>query len=185
MSETIADIILEMRRCADYLPSRQKYVPKLSILAWRNLADRVEAAAKRERGALVAEAEAAKDARNRVAVSLGVQYAERCRECKAKSGNAAAIREALTQVQIGFDGNVLGPIGDVPNDWEIAEAKRLCKVVDSALAKPPRNCDRFADAPSAYAAFITPWKLAGNLDKVPTERDFGDWLFAPAEGGAE
>jgi hypothetical protein len=56
-------------------------------------------------------------------------------------GNAVALREALKQVQIGFDGNVLGPIGDVPNDWEIAEAKRLCKVVDSALAAPPRNCD--------------------------------------------
>ncbi len=46
--ETIQNIIAEMRQCADQLHPRAKYIPTLSIRAWRRLCDRIEEAAKRE-----------------------------------------------------------------------------------------------------------------------------------------
>lgn len=97
-----------------------------------------------------------------------------------QSGNAAALREALTQVKIGFDGNVLGPIGDVPNDWEIAEAKRLCKVVDSALAAQLRNCDRFANAAQALGAYPDGPPIGDDWDDADWMMLL-DWLFAKAK----
>ncbi len=126
-----------------------------------------------------------------------------CRLLRAP-GNAAAMREALEQVQSGFDNNVLGPIGDIPNYWEIDEAKRLRVVVDSALAAPARNCDRFATPAEAHIAFqrfcrgnYRPGYAAAGLDGCDdcelceTKNESGEdscpfaWLFAPAEGGAE
>ena len=97
-------------------------------------------------------------------------------------GNAAAMLEALKQVQIGFDNNVIGPIGDRPNDWEIDEAKRLRVVVDSALSAPARNCDRFATVDDAKRAYIAERGHVFIWDGDSSER-FERWLFAPAEGG--
>ena len=58
--------------------------------------------------------------------------------------------------------------------------KRISDLIEQALSAPARNCDRYKDAPSAYADFIVPWKLDGHLDDVPTLQDFANWLFAPA-----
>ena len=58
--------------------------------------------------------------------------------------------------------------------------RTVAAVCRSALSAPPRNCDLYMDAPSAYANFIVPWKLDGHLDDVPTLQDFANWLFAPA-----
>lgn len=87
-----------------------------------------------------------------------------------ESSNVKAMRDALLNIQEYAaamdvdDGNVLA----------ILDACR------DALSAPARNCDRYKDAPSAYADFIVPWKLDGHLDDVPTLQDFANWLFAPA-----
>lgn len=165
-SETLADILAEMRD-GRILIGCTEYVHDPHLM---DLADRIEAAAARER-------EMAKGLYKKLDGN------------RAITGNAAAMREALTQVQIGFDGNVLGPIGDIPNDWEIAEAKRLCKVVDSALDAPPRNCDRFKAADEARMAFWdtheTIWDAFKNRGGTELFYEVLDWLFAPAEGGAK
>ena len=127
--ETQADIAREMRT---YFQTKKRGNPEHR--PWHQVlsdwADRIEAAAKRERGALVAEAEAAKDARNRVAVRLREEYAEKCRECKAKSGNAAAMREAIMAIKSVNDGR--------PHD---AAGYEINDIIEEALAAPPRNCD--------------------------------------------
>lgn len=173
-NETLADIMAGMR------DPENDYITNNDL---RDLADRIEAAAKRERGALVAEAEAAKDARNRALVRLREEYAERCHECKTKSGNAAAMRLCDELIQAAYDADICSP-GDL--------AQRVRKI-KAALPAPLRNCDRFrtADEVSAY------W--GANVHAVPLHGDayamridgetyptFLDWLMAPAkEGGAE
>lgn len=99
------------------------------------------------------------------------------------NGNVAAMREALKQVQIGFGNNIIGPIGDVPNNWEIDEAKRLHGIVDAALAVPARNCDRFQTASEAGSAF---WEENKPQDGAVLFYEVLHWLYATAkEGGAE
>lgn len=129
-AETLADIAREMRT---YFQAKKRgnpeHMPLHQVLS--DWADRIEAAAKRERGALVAEAEAAKDARNRVAVRLREEYAEKCRECKAKSGNAAAMREAIVIIR-----DMLINGGHDPQ----CRAK-IVTICNTVLSTPPRNCD--------------------------------------------
>ena len=48
----------------------------------------------------------------------------------------------------------------------------------AALSASARNCDRFATAEEAFNA----WE---SDNKKPPEQCFLQWLFAPAEGGAE
>jgi hypothetical protein len=47
--ETVTDIAAEMRRLAGNLHSRARNIPTLSIRTWLGLADRIEAAAARDR----------------------------------------------------------------------------------------------------------------------------------------
>lgn len=176
-NETIADVIAEMRRCADYLPSRQKYVPKLPIRAWRNLADRIEAAHKREHADWNAETEAAKDARNRVACRMRSEFAEKCRNCERALGSAAAMRDALEiclKKMCGYCREAAGRCGyDVP----CVDGCEPLKMAMSALSAPARNCDLYRTEEEALKAW-------DGLD----ENDAGDWfaftdwLFASAEG---
>ena len=121
------------------------------------------------------------------------------RERRNAPANAAAMREALEEVQIGFDNNVIGPIGDRPNDWEIDEAKRLRDVVDSALSAPARNCD-VGTADEQAERFDAECKRHDHCTPCPVHAAWGEfkegkpkscqiiWAqmpFAKAEGGAE
>ena len=111
------------------------------------------------------------------------ECAARCVSEHNLQSNAAAMREAAATVY-----NVLEKlktfslhIGDIGHKREFNHLVCLAKNrLDAALAAPARNCDRYEDAPSAYADFIVPWKLDGHLDDVPTLQDFANWLFAPA-----
>lgn len=85
-------------------------------------------------------------------------------------GNAAAMRKALINIQEYAKALDAG-------DLNVLAILYTCR---AALSAPARNCDRYKDAPSAYADFIVPWKLDGHLDEVPTLQDFANWLFAPA-----
>lgn len=94
--ETQAEIVAEMRtpevaRCVAAMTDAGAVMRYLDAVA-----DRIEAAAKRERIALVAEAEAAKDARNRMGLKLRMEFQEKCKNCP--NVNAAKIREALEAI---------------------------------------------------------------------------------------
>ena len=88
-------------------------------------------------------------------------------------GNAAALREALTEIRrvAGDDGPFRYTIRDV---------------VAAALAAPPRNCDRFKAADEARMAFWdtheTIWDAFKNRGGTELFYEVLDWLFAPAEG---
>ena len=101
-------------------------------------------------------------------------------------GNAAALREALERWLV-WDANH-GHAYTVPcNATEAqpntawAEHCMLLNAAHSALAALARNCDLYATAEEAWEAFCddTDVQAAYRL------REFGPWLFAPAEGGAE
>ena len=93
-------------------------------------------------------------------------------------GNQMKMREALENSNGLLE--ELTAIGD----WGESAREQIAEN-NAALSAPARNCDRFADAPSAYADFIVPWKLEGHFDDVPTLQDFSNWLFAPAQEGGE
>lgn len=92
----------------------------------------------------------------------------------AAPGNAAALREALERFVVLFDrGENVTP----------DEAYWCANKAIAALAAPARNCDRFATADKARAAFEAEHSrcIVRNLYTATF-----DWLFAPArEGGAE
>lgn len=113
--EKSADIIAEMRK------DIPRVVDANTIL--RNYADRLEAAIKREKAAIEADALAAG----------GIVEAERY-----KPGNAAAMREALKQVNelndLWFDTFTL-------SDGATSIHDEIENIISAALAAPPRNCD--------------------------------------------
>lgn len=108
-NETIADIIAEMR---DWLGDANSY-------DLRSLADRLEAAWKREKSAIEDDA---------LAVGGIVEASRATAEKSSTVGDAAKLREALKTVKRYFDGYTVN----------ILELRRK---VDAALAAPPRNCE--------------------------------------------
>ena len=137
--ETIADIVAEMRN--------ESHAGDESCLEWvgakmRTYADRIEAAAKREREA---GAEAAQ-----VCGEIGEMIGrEATREKSSRVGNAEKMREALNETQsvIAKCMDILNRIpSGVPYDGLIDDvADELGDLRDShvkpALATTPRNCD--------------------------------------------
>jgi hypothetical protein len=94
-------------------------------------------AAATEREMAEAEAEAAKDARNRALVRLREEYAERCHECKTKSGNAAAMRLCDELIQAAYDADICSP-GDL--------AQRVRKIKDAIGPSQQGNAAALRDA---------------------------------------
>lgn len=103
-----------------------------------------------------------------------------------ESNNAAALREALDCALVVLDGFGYGRPDCVRAAYD-------CK---TALAAPPRNCDRFANEAEARKAFIvwynTVYELWGdkwnevsicdlkhNVDDIL--QDYIKWLFSPVE----
>jgi len=137
--ETIADIIAEMRDLAEnrdwHNHTGQSNRERVS-----DLADRLEAAHKRERES--ADAKIA-DLQSRVKLwtDRADELRKKCDEFYAKSkaaGDCAKLREALKQVNelndLWFDTFTL-PDGATSIHDEIED------VISAALAAPPRNCD--------------------------------------------
>ncbi len=167
--EALADILAEMRNRADTVIegrviTARNFVPQEAVEDW---ADRIEAAAERERAEIEADA---------LAVG-GIVEAAR----QKKVGNAAALREALERVEQswlarGEDGSSL-------------HAGDTLGIISSALSAPPRNCDKFATAEVARLAFWdtheTIWEAFKNRSGMALFYEVLNWLFAPAEGGAE
>lgn len=179
-NETRADIIAEMRDKAAEVDGKLV----AGAAAWfRDFADRIEAAAERER----VEREFA---HKKVEEALSDEIAIRDEKIKqAAPGNAAALREALENIrwlaQIGeytlsarltmpgFDETTINGKQDIRR---AKKAESCMQRLDAALSAPPRNCDRYATAKEARDE----WNAIAALESG----DAFDWIFAKAEGGA-
>ena len=170
--ESLAAILAEFRKFALRAAEEDKTISPENVLL---LADKVEAAA-REREELI-----------RVANETMEAVHADARQ-HAAPGNAAAMRHALGIVYdwILKAGNVHG--------YPDTEQKRrqLYDMMTKALSAPPRNCDRFASAEKAVAAFadhLRAWENAHGIHSEypdhPVQVPAGAfaWLFDKAEGG--
>jgi len=143
-NETLADIVAEMR-AFDAKRGGRLYSWQIVEGFMRLLADRIEAAWKEERRILVADAENAKEARNRIGIKLRQEFADKCNECAAtqehfrevteKVGNAAKMREALESTE-----ELLEHFAKPGSILADAFAMHM-RDNRAALAAPPRNCD--------------------------------------------
>jgi hypothetical protein len=176
-NETTTDIIAEMRRRIAVKMSDAWYTQE----EWRKLCDRLEAAWKREKAAIEADA---------LAVG-GIVEAARRRE----RDNSAALREALVRVLDWLKRMNAQPLNTLavseltPSYAVNRTAKSIIEDNDyhisqltAALSAPPRNCDRFATADEAFHAWNNTVDTPGGGAYV----GLMDWLYAPAtekEGG--
>ena len=129
--ETVAEILEEMRGMGNY----QRY----SVDHVRALANRIDAAWKRERAKVEADA---------LEVG-GIVEAARTAEKSSAVGNAAAMREALKDVLEKID---RWRTDGVMEHWQYSQ---LFDIADSALSAPARNCDIYKNKKDAEAAFIS------------------------------
>ena len=178
--ETLDAILAEMRTYADRLDDAGVWPSPTDL---RTLADRIEAAAERER----------EETRQLAAIAESDESFARCARCDrperdSAPGNAAAIREALDKAEsvllVGArfatdnaftDADARENLRDV--DWDGALAK-----IAAALAAPARNCDRFENWMQAWDGYLA--KYPDARQEMPFEIGrFHAWLFAPAKGG--
>ena len=177
--ETIADIIAEKRRRADEIErdcaEKMKRGEMVSDCYARELvadirreADRIEAALKREKTAIEADA---------LAVG-GIVEAER----KSERGDYAKLREALefcVKGMCGFcrmDAEARGMTTECVNG---CEALRKAKV---ALAAPPRNCDVMPNVDKLTMCDLAKSPCKSTLECASREELLAlvRWLLAPA-----
>lgn len=144
--ETVADIVARMRD--------ESHAGDASCLEWvgakiRHYADRIEAAATREREAGAEAAQACGLIGEMAGREAARRSDERTAEKYSAVGNAAAMREALLETKsvIARCMEILNKIpGGVPYDGLIDDvADEICDLrechVNPALSAPQRNCD--------------------------------------------
>ena len=171
--ETLADIVAEIRANNCFLPDDNQS-PTSTAGDMKRYADRIEAAAKRE-GIL----------RDTVSFHCGdcVKFGFDCDAAKMV-GNAAKLREVLERLLDYWS----------RCDVTYPPERRLRDMALSALAAPPRNCDRFATAEDAYKAFSSycfnrpsEGKCVGCpiVGEGGKSNCFGAWLMAAAQEGGK
>lgn len=179
--ETLAAILAEMR---DERIIRLKGADVTRCLLL-NLADRIEAAAARERD----------EDRQLAAIAESDEAFARCARCdrpERATGNAAAMRESIETMR---------RYAMLPQEQlSLSLLQRtIHEKCDAALAAPARNCDvgtaeeqaerheRFCAAHYKAAAVDAQCFGCPASDKKETDCEFvwGQLPFAPAEGGAE
>ena len=163
--ETIADIVAAMRN--------EGHTGDASCLEWvgakiRGYADRIEAAAKREREA---GAEAAQ-----ICGEIGEMIGrEATREKSSRVGNSAKMREALSDAcyaMFNFLKTQNGGYGEMAKALDKAKA---------ALAEPPRNCD-IGNALEQVSRHRI-WCKCGGACAVSCKMCFAKWSQMPYEEG--
>ena len=162
--ETIADIVDDIRAQNQGLPE-DSYALSPLVCDLLSFANRIEAAAKREREA---GAEAAQ-----VCGEIGEMIGrEATREKSSRVGNAEKMREALDKLV-----NFLR--WEYAQDYPVSRDK-LADAIDigvSALAATPRNCDRPECATSNAAQYV--WNMEDGGKTA-----YYEWLLATyTEGG--
>lgn len=153
--ETIANIVAEMRGLVKPGETLEHTYELLN-----GLADRVEAAHKREVEAITAKLEEARhcwkvwsERADELKNKCNEQYAKLKSVGNADIGNGAKMREALIQARAAIckkakyqcqslsweNCNIQANCGDILCSWRgLCEAKTA---INAALAEPPRNCD--------------------------------------------
>ena len=99
---------------------------------------------------------------------------------------AAAMREALDYCRDTV-ADLIHHIGH-DEDYLEREMKELVAKCNTALAAPPRNCDKYANHNEAMQAFDAFVREQGKLGFINPYTEGFKWLFALAtepEGGAE
>ena len=175
--EPLAAILAEMRKAVAPMICGRPKIEAVSIRDVLQWADRIEAAAERERE---------KD-RQLAAIAESDEAFARCARCdrpERAHGNVAAMREALECAKrwlygmLQFcDRRTRGEEIRVPALSAFGTVDRI----SAALAAPGRNCDRFAtedEAREAYWAYREPLEFNNKPFVAITE-----WLFAQAKGG--
>jgi hypothetical protein len=186
--ETLAAILAEMRKAVVPMICGRPKIEAVSIRDVLQWADRIEAAAERERIEL-REDEAKMLLREYAAApdeSLTPSALELKRELLRLApapGNAAAMRDALEEISARIKQEIEQPIpgNDPTGGIAMCEMEVIANV---ALAAPARNCDRFRtldDFSMADSPIDTPLTNATREQLYKVIR----WLFAPAKGGAE
>ena len=162
--ETVAYIVAEMRRtnpetflfskwCCEQLPNRM-----------RSYADRIEAAAKREREA---GAEAAQIC-GEIGEMVGREASCHQPVTDCHGLNAAAMREALVMVKRLFDGRLM---------WQ-TDIRKAHEALNSARSAPPRNCDACNTVDDAVELAIH----IGVVDCNFGAREMAELLLSEAKG---
>ena len=146
-AETIADIVREMRNSpfSWSIPSEIPGVEKCNCEA-EKLADRIEAAAKREMDAIIYSFDPTKADRSRAPDPCAYALEAMEPPCVATPGNADALREALSDACYAMFNFLKAQNGGYE---EMANALDKAK---AALAAPPRNCDVYRTVEEAFSA---------------------------------
>ena len=132
-NETIADIVADIRAQNQGLPE-DGYA--LSPLAGDllSIADRIEAAAKRERESGAEAAQVCGEIGEMIGREAARRSDERTAEKSSSVGNAAAMREALLEASIALS-------DATHHHMTEDDAKECLSVVNASLSAPLRNCD--------------------------------------------
>lgn len=167
--ETIADIIAKMHRFAE---QHEYDHPDMNTNAQgiQDYADRLEAAWKREKSAIEADA---------LAVGGMVEASRATAEKPSAVGDRAKMREALLRC------DAITQLPEVRNEQSIKDMRNIIK---RALAAPQRNCDRFATPEDARKEHRKICEEYGACNKACGYKSghsgiyqcFEAWLFAPA-----
>ena len=206
MNETIKHIVAEMRRDC---PARHMDGTMYREEDWvytkgtaKKLADRIEAAWKRESEATTEKSSAVGNAGtvrevaqemlntsmqsitaeriNGWAVRLAAACEQTVTDCN-HLGNAAAMRKALVQVSRIAVEMTRKTITGEPEDRKTVDrwALRLCDIACDAVSAPPRNCDLYTVGEAlrkyGFPTKIKPW---GEKEWL----DFCEWLVSEVEG---
>lgn len=67
-----------------------------------------------------------------------------------KTDNEAVMREALKEIR----SRLVYLYGRTDGTFDPPALKEVYEIADEALAKPPRNCDKFPDVDEAYNQFM-------------------------------
>ena len=149
--ETLAEIVADMRELAADIETGNAVVGQT---VWRNYADRIEVAWKRE--------------------------SEATTEKSSRVGNAAAMRKALVQVSRIAVEMTRKTITGEPEDRKTVDrwALRLCDIACDAVSAPPRNCDVYTVGEAlrkyGFPTKVKPW---GEKEWL----DFCEWLVSEVE----
>ena len=164
-NEPLADVLAEMKR------ENRPY--GISPERLHHYADRIEAAAERERAEIRRDAEIE---------WTRIGYDERKAEEKRAPGNAAAMREALEEQLRYWNSHV-----------RTRDEEEMRKRTEAALAAPARNCDvgTAEEQAKRFRSFCDTYNRCGSCpldftdDIAACPIEWAQMPFAPAKGGAK